>query len=328
MQTMARIDFSIPCAACDADLAGAELDANCPACGWPVAATIRIDALDPATGLVCEDVRCRTCDYNLRALPLDGCCPECAAPVVDSLRANVLAYADSHWRRNVARGVNACLIAVIGLPVGWLLTTFAANLLFGRLQSLVTLCSVYGWLLLLVGAYGMIKIATHDPTDPRAPDSPWPRRIALLFPVIGLPGIFILLIADLTSSFFLFAPGMFSVWMPLITLSLPAGSAAALLLLRHQAGRVRRPKLLRHSTALARLFGILTLLFAIMFVLQSRLTTVVALEFLQMIGIARNGLGIVTDVWFVACDFFAIYVLLRYRRIFADARAQTGTMVR
>ena len=318
---MTTITFPLPCAACNADLAGAAFDANCPACGWPVAATIRVDAFDHSTGFMCADVRCQTCDYNLRTLPISAVCPECAAPVVDSLRANVLAYADPRWRRNMARGVNACLLAVIGLPVGWLLTTFLAQTLLTPGRSMVTLYYLYTWSLVLIGAYGVIQIAAPDPADPRTPASPWPRRIALLFPVIGLPGLLMLLVAELMGGASLRLSIVFPVLMTLVTLSFPTSSTAALLLLRHQAGRVQRHKLVRHSTALARMYGVLAILFAIMTLLQTRLTSVLAPELLRLIHIARDGLGIATGLLFITCDLFAIYVLIRYRRIFASARS-------
>ena len=127
---MTTISFPLPCAACNADLAGVELDATCPACDWPVAATIRVDALDPATSLVCEDAPCLSCGYNLRTLPLGAVCPECGRPVVASLHSNVFLGANRRWDHRIYTGVTLLLVTGIGVPIVLLVPFLMSHLTY------------------------------------------------------------------------------------------------------------------------------------------------------------------------------------------------------
>jgi Zn finger protein HypA/HybF involved in hydrogenase expression len=175
---MTTISFQLPCAHCNADLTGVELSAPCPACGQPIASTIRIDDIDLATHTVCADVSCLSCDYNLRTLPLGAVCPECGRPVVASLQSNVFLGADRQWVHRTYTGVTLLLIASIGGPVAGLLSFFLPTLSGNMLEAigLIAIGALLGFLILFLA--GMWHVSTADPDARKDTSSRWNRWIA------------------------------------------------------------------------------------------------------------------------------------------------------
>jgi hypothetical protein len=318
---MTTIDFHLPCVHCNADLTGVDLLAACPHCGRPVASTIRVDAIDCASRTIWTDIPCLSCDYNLRTLPIDSICPECAAPVIDSLRADILALADPRWLRNVSRGVNYLFYALIGYPICCLFTVFGAALTpMGGGTAIIILTMIASFLFILLFIFGMIRVAARDPAPQNVACSPWPRRIALIFPVGVVPAFILLLAAGatgqtvgtVTSIAFVFTLG--------ITLSFPASTAALALILRRVAVRARNARLAKNDTSLAWMLGIVAVLFAARLVCDaiSDMGSGMISNLLSGLDIA----GAIAMVVLLVCSYIlALVALYRHRRLFNDARA-------
>lgn len=111
-----------------------------------------------ATTAIAEDQACAHCGYNLRGLSLDGKCPECFTPVEQSLRGNLLKHADPDWLDRLRFGTSLKLWnLVIGLAVTIAAMVFAIS---GVLLSVPTLLTLVPG---AVGLWASFVITTQEP---------------------------------------------------------------------------------------------------------------------------------------------------------------------
>ncbi|HEY3245784.1 MAG TPA: hypothetical protein VGM03_20755 [Phycisphaerae bacterium] len=85
---MTRVDHSLQCARCLAELRGFGATDTCPICGLGVAVSLR-NAAEALAGRAATrlqvDITCAYCGYNLRTLRIGANCPECGKPVTSTL---------------------------------------------------------------------------------------------------------------------------------------------------------------------------------------------------------------------------------------------------
>lgn len=110
------------------------------------------------TTAIAEDQACAHCGYNLRGLSLHGKCPECFTPVEQSLRGNLLKHADPDWLDRLRFGTTLKLWnLVIGLAVTIAAIIFAIS---GVLLSMPTLLALVAG---AVGLWASFVITTQEP---------------------------------------------------------------------------------------------------------------------------------------------------------------------
>jgi rubrerythrin len=86
LEPLPRVDGMWPCARCGYGLHNQKLDAFCPSCGYPVAASVP----DRAGYQTPRGTKCRMCAYALETLDRRGRCPECNFEIERSLRGDLL----------------------------------------------------------------------------------------------------------------------------------------------------------------------------------------------------------------------------------------------
>ena len=253
---MMSTSSTLPCIHCDADLTGLDIEACCPECKAPVTDTIDMVTLDSTTHTVAIDAHCIKCDYDLRTLAFYVHCPECGTPVAASLRTDDFTHAKGEWRQKVESGLTMLLVAAIGLPSALLITAILPGILDFPVAYIIALVGILAIIVFVfMGIAGLIGIAWKDPPARLTRSSPWPRRLAIAFPVLLFPSLvtlgFSFLMATANDVFRYIA--MFAV--TVLLASIPASAIGAGLSLQRTASFVHQPILARTCEYTAWLFG-------------------------------------------------------------------------
>ena len=139
--------------------------------------------VDPATGLVRDELPCRKCGYNLRGLHVEGRCPECGTPVGVSVMGELLRYSDPNWVRTLARGVKTIIAGIVVIVLG-VIVSMVVGAMRGPLE-LAQAIILIGNILMVVGAWLLTEPDPSGVGEDKYGTSRKIIRIALIAGVIN-----------------------------------------------------------------------------------------------------------------------------------------------